>query len=61
MPRVGLISDPAAPEQLARWLAGRVPGNLPELLDDEREWSAEVLVDPVAAGRSSGSRFDMCR
>lgn len=57
MPRLGLISDPDLPEQVARWLADRGPQQLPEQLDDEREWSVEVVVSPVAAGRASGEEI----
>lgn len=45
--KLGLITDPDLPEQVARHLADE----LPQYLGDEREWTVEVDVDPVTAGK----------
>ncbi|MCA1187216.1 MULTISPECIES: hypothetical protein [unclassified Saccharopolyspora] len=47
--KLGLITDPDLPEQVARHLADE----LPEHLGDDREWTVEVDVDPVTAGEHS--------
>ncbi|MBA8826645.1 hypothetical protein FHX42_004024 [Saccharopolyspora lacisalsi] len=57
MVRLGLISDPDFPEEIAQYLARVLPDQLPEQLNDDREWSVEVLRDPVAAGRRSGGEI----
>ncbi|SDQ16213.1 hypothetical protein [Actinopolyspora saharensis] len=57
MPRLGLISDPELPEHVAQWLADRVPRKVPDQLGERQEWSVEIEVDPVAAGRSSGEEI----
>ncbi|MCX2729892.1 hypothetical protein OOZ19_06545 [Saccharopolyspora sp. NFXS83] len=45
---LGLITDPDMPERVARHLADELPRHL----DDElREWTVEVDVDPMTAGR----------
>lgn len=44
--KLGLITDPDLPEHVARHLADE----LPQYLDDERQWTVEVDVDPVTAG-----------
>ncbi len=57
MVRLGLISDPDFPEEIAQHLAKVLPDQLPEQLGDHQEWSVEVLRDPVAAGRRSGGEI----
>lgn len=57
MPRVGVLCDPDFPEYVAKRLAESVPGRLGEQLGDDREWSLEVVCDPVAAGRSNAQEI----
>lgn len=57
MPRLGLVTDPDFPDQVARSLSEKLPARLREQLEDEREWSIEVVTDPIAAGRSSGEQI----
>lgn len=47
--RLGLIADPDVPEQVAGYLAESLPGHR----DDAHEWSVQVEVDPVTAGKNS--------
>ncbi|GAA4862114.1 hypothetical protein GCM10025787_53970 [Saccharopolyspora rosea] len=52
-PTLGLIADPDLPQEVAEYLAEAVPEDTP----DEQQWSVEVVVDPVTAGRSSISEI----
>lgn len=54
MPSVGLVCDPDFPNQVSEQLAEALPQKVNEQLDDQREWSFQVVCDPVAAGRNSG-------
>lgn len=55
VPRLGLISDPDFPEQVASRLSDSLPHDLQDQLGGE--WSVEVLRDPVAAGLESGQKI----
>ncbi|WP_243793599.1 hypothetical protein [Saccharopolyspora gloriosae] len=45
---LGLITDPDMPERVARYLVDELPEHLN---DERREWTIEVDVDPMTAGR----------
>lgn len=57
MPSVGLICDPDFPNQVAEQLAEALPQKVNDQLEDQREWSFQVVCDPVAAGRNSGEEI----
>lgn len=57
MPVLGVLTDPEAPEKIAHRLADRLPDLIPDRLGDERDWSVQVVRDPVAAGRGSGEEI----
>lgn len=57
MPSVGVLCDPDFPSQVAQSLADKLPEHVNDHLGDDREWSFEVVDDPVAAGRRSAQEI----